>query len=311
MTISAHTERSTKFVFQTVVSRLRTPVRLLPVIGLMAGLASAAPALADSSASSPGPLAISQLATGPATVGQPETFTITVTNTTASPATDVFLGDALPPGARLVGTLPNPNVCAKGGAGGVQAFACLVGTLAPGQSFPLTFTILSGGTNITNHAATTGFAGGSFVTNTSDLSLALLPGAQIPSPVGTATDVQVTGFASSGSATAGSQFGYVFQVKNNGPLVASAVSFSDALPAGETFIGAGNTVTGLCTNNAGTITCNLGDLAVGASALVGIAVGAPSGLPSGSVVADTGVVTSASLDSNLNNNAFTVNVKIL
>ena len=181
----------------------------------------------------PGPLTISQSTSGPPTVGLPVTFTITVTNTTSGQATDVFLGDTLPIGARLTGALPNPNRCAKGGASGSQAFACLVGTLGASgsgsESFSINFTIIPSASTLDNKAATTGFAGGSFVTNSVDLILGAAPAP---------TDVQITGSSSTGSPSAGSPFAYVFQVKNSGPQLASAVSFSDTLPAGERVLGA-------------------------------------------------------------------------
>jgi uncharacterized repeat protein (TIGR01451 family) len=264
---------------------------------------------ATSSASSSGSLTISQLASGPAIVGQTETFSITVTNITGGDATNVFLGDLLPAGARLTGPLPNPNFCAKGGSGGQQGFACLVGTLAQGASFNIVFSIVPSTTTIDNKAATTGFANGAFTSNSSDLVLAL-SGSTVTTTNNTTTDVQVTGFASTGSPVAGSQFSYIYQVKNNGPLVASAVTFTDTLPVDEGYVGSGNSVTGLCSNNAGAISCSLGDLAVGASALVGITVTAPTDLTSGSVVSDTGSVATTTAESSTTNNNFTVSIKV-
>ena len=276
----------------------------------MSALVSVAPALADvAPVASPGPLTISQQATGTETIGQVETFTITVTNTTSASATNVFLGDTLPAGARLTGPLPNPNVCAKGGSGGSQAFACLVGPLDAGASFSISFQVVPSTTSMTNHAATTGFAGGSFVSNAVDLTVALT-GGSLTVTSNTTADVQVTGFATTGSPTAGSQFGYVFQVKNNGPVAASGVTFSDTLPPGETYLGSANSATGLCSNNAGTVSCSLGDLAVGASALVGVTLDAPTGLTSGTPVSDIAAVASATADSNLNNNSFAVTIKV-
>ena len=299
---------------QSILSRIGSAAKILPVVGLMSALVSVAPAMANvAPLTSAGPLTISQMATGTETVNQVETFTITVTNTTSAAATNVFLGDTLPSGARLTGTLPNPNLCAKGGSGGTQAFACLVGTLGAGASFNITFQIIPSTTSITNHAATTGFAGGSFVSNAVDLIVALSGGSTTTTTSSSTTaDVQVTGFASTGQPAAGSQFGYVFQVKNNGNATASAVTFTDALPAGETYVGAGNSVTGLCSNNAGTVSCSLGDLAVGASALVGISVDAPTGLTSGTqiTVTDVGSVASATTDTNLSNNSFPVTIKV-
>jgi large repetitive protein len=298
-------------VLRSVIGRAASTARILPVVGLMAALTGAAPALADvAPVSSAGPLAISQSATGTETIGQVETFTITVTNTTAGVANNVFLGDTLPAGARLTGALPNPNLCARTGSGGLQAFACLVGPLAAGASFNITFQIIPSTSSITNHAATTGFAGGSFVSNTVDLVIALTGGGSTTVPSSSSADVQITGFATTGQPTAGSSFGYVYQVKNNGPQVASAVTFTDTLPAGEGYVGAGNSVTGLCSNNAGTVSCSLGDLAVGASALVGIQVTAPTGLVSGTQITNVGNAASATADSNANNNSFAVTVKV-
>jgi large repetitive protein len=295
-------------VLKSIFSRAGSAVRILPVVGLMAALTSAAPVLADvAPVSSPGPLTISQSATGTETINQVETFTITVTNTTTAVANNVFLGDTLPAGARLTGTLPNPNMCAKTGSGGSQAFACLAGPLSAGASFSISFQIIPSTSSIDNHAATTGFAGGSFVSNAVDLVIALSGGSATTS---TSTDVQITGFASTGQPAAGSSFGYVYQIKNNGPQVASAVSFTDTLPSGEGYIGSGNSVTGLCSNNAGTVSCSLGDLAVGASALVGIQVTAPTGLASGTAISNVGNATSATVDSNLNNNSFAVTIKV-
>lgn len=294
-----------------MATRFGRTARILPVLGLMTTLLTASPALADvAPASSPGPLAITQTATGTETIGQIETFTITVTNTTTGVASDVFLGDALPIGARLTGPLPNPNFCAKGGFGGTAAFACLVGTLAPGASFSITFQVIPStpGTMV-NRAATTGFAGGSFTTNSVTLVVPVASGGVV-TPVSAAADVQVTGFASTGAPTAGSTYGYVFQVRNNGPQTATGVTFNDALPSGLSYVGSANSATGLCSFSAGTVSCSLGDLAVGATALVGIQVTAPTGLPFGTPITNVGTVTSTSADSNLNNNSFPVTVRI-
>src|ERR1051326_7359288 len=88
----------------------------------MSALVSVAPALASvAPVTSPGALSISQQATGTETVGQVETFTITVTNTTAAAASNVVLGDPRPVGAPLTAPLPTPNSGAKGDSGAQQA----------------------------------------------------------------------------------------------------------------------------------------------------------------------------------------------
>jgi uncharacterized repeat protein (TIGR01451 family) len=289
-------------VLSWIVSGIGGTARFLPIVALLAASVGAVPAFAvGNSASSPGPLTISQSTSGPPTVGLPVTFTITVTNTTSGQASDVFLGDTLPIGARLTGALPNPNRCAKGGASGSQAFACLVGTLGASgsgsESFSINFTIIPSASTLDNKAATTGFAGGSFVTNSVDLILGAAPAP---------TDVQITGSSSTGSPSAGSPFAYVFQVKNSGPQLASAVSFSDTLPAGERVLGAFST-SGTCTTSAGTVSCNLGDLAVGSSALIGVGVTAPT--TAGTYV-NSASVSSGVTDTNPANNTVSVTIQV-
>lgn len=297
-------------MFRSMAFRFGRTARILPALALMATLATASPSLADAApVSSPGPLTITQTATGTETIGQVETFTITVTNTTAGVANDVFLGDALPLGARLTGPLPNPNFCAKGGSGGTPAFACLVGALDPGASFSITFQLIPSAPTLTNRAATTGFANGSFATNAVSLTLNLASGGAV-TPVTSGTDVQVTGFATTGSPAAGSTYGYIFQVKNGGSQTATGVTFTDALPSGLGYVGSANSASGLCSFSAGTVSCSLGDLPVGGQALVGIQVIAPTGLAFGTPLTDVGSATSTTPDSNPNNNSFLVTVKV-
>jgi uncharacterized repeat protein (TIGR01451 family) len=68
---------------------------------------------------------------------------------------------------------------------------------------------------------------------------------------------------------------YTVRITNNGPSPASAVAVSDTLPAGATFLSATATQ-GVCSANGGTVSCQLGDLANGASATVTIRVRTPA-----------------------------------
>jgi uncharacterized repeat protein (TIGR01451 family) len=287
-------------VIRNPLSRVGLTTRLLPVIGLVIAVASTTPALADS-ATSPGPLTVSQTTNGPAITGVPLTYTITVTNTTSAPATDVFLGDQLPIGARLVGALPNPNLCAKGGAAGSPAFACLVGTLGAlgsgTERFSINFTIVPTTTTAFNHAAVTGFANGAFTINSVDLILA---------PAAAPTDVQVTGFSTNGGPSAGSLFAYVFQVKNGGSQIAPNVTFTDTLPDG---FGVGNALStrGACTISGKTVSCSIGDLGTGNQALIVIDGHAPS-VPG--TYTTTATVSSGVLDTNPSNNSVAVTIHV-
>src|SRR5262249_28080367 len=81
------------------------------------------------------------------------------------------------------------------------------------------------------------------------------------------TDLQVTGSSNQGSPPVGTPFTYTFQVKNNGPFAtAGSASFSDALPTDLT-LSSVTTDTGSCTSDT-TVSCDLGNLAVGAQATI-------------------------------------------
>jgi uncharacterized repeat protein (TIGR01451 family) len=84
-------------------------------------------------------------------------------------------------------------------------------------------------------------------------------------------DLSVTKSASPNPGQAGASLSYRVTVTNNGPAVASNVNLTDTLPSGVAF-GSVSTTQGMCMANATTVTCSLNDLAVGASAIVTIAV---------------------------------------
>jgi uncharacterized repeat protein (TIGR01451 family) len=70
------------------------------------------------------------------------------------------------------------------------------------------------------------------------------------------------------TATAGSTSTYTITVTNTGPLDGTNVQLTDTLPAGATF----NSASAGCASTSGQVTCNLGTLAVNASATITITV---------------------------------------
>lgn len=253
-------------------------------------------------ASSPGPLAASLVAGAPAQVGVPETLTYTATNTTAtsisgivvipSSTTDTVTLASLQQAIKVV--QPAGLVCV------LRHFECLLSApLAPGDSIimTLTFTPLSLDTLTTTVVNVFTPTGGTDVSNQVDLLTPVSPGP---------TDVQVTGFASTGSPARGATFTYTFQVKNNGPEPAYAVTFGDPLPAAVSLVGV-QTSAGSCAQAAGTVNCSLGDLAVGAQATVVITVVAPA---APSTFTNTASVGSGSPDRQPSNNSVGVTVQV-
>ena len=94
--------------------------------------------------------------------------------------------------------------------------------------------------------------------------------------------------------TSGEPFSYTIDVANGGPGPASGVTVTDVLPAGVSFIDAAPT--SACSDAAGTVTCELGSLADGATASIELHVVAdvPPGDPV--VVVNTATVASDRLD---------------
>jgi uncharacterized repeat protein (TIGR01451 family) len=234
-----------------------------------------------------------------AAVGVPLTYTLTGTNQTGDTATNmaVFLG--YPVSLKPSGL---PANCIRQQTGGSTDFInCSLGTLAGGASGTTTFSLVPqvAGT-IDSVAFSSGAIGGiSTTSNTIDLISQIAPAP---------TDLQVTGFASTGSPTVGSTFTYTFQVKNNGPQPALGVSFADVIPAAETFVSASTNLAGqTCGISAGQVSCSLGDLAVGAQANVTLTAIAP---PTPTTISDTATVSMMVTDLKPSNNAVSVTVQI-
>jgi uncharacterized repeat protein (TIGR01451 family) len=133
----------------------------------------------------------------------------------------------------------------------------------------------------------------------------------------TGADLQTSGSASTGSPDAGAQLTYTFQVKNAGPDSAAAVTVTDVLPAGTTYVGASvPTWQGLggpiaCgANNDGTattVTCGLGSMAKSGQATISIVVLAPV---TAGTFSNTGAAASSTADPNPANNSVTVTAQV-
>ena len=102
-----------------------------------------------------------------------------------------------------------------------------------------------------------------------------------------AADLSVVKAASSPTYTSGQQITFTITVTNAGPGPASAVTVTDILPAGTTFVSSSAGCTGTTT-----VSCNLGTLASGANASVSIVVTATGT----SAITNTASVASAATD---------------
>lgn len=243
---------------------------------------------ADVTASA-GPIILTMAPAAPLVQGTTVAYTISVTNAGPDPIAPLNVG------ANFQGASVNglPGGCVRLGGGLPQIF-CSVASLAPGATASFTAQIRPQDAGTVTFSASAG-GNGLLVVSATDVEDVA------PAP----TDVQVTGFASTGSPPLGSAFSYTFQVKNNGPFATfGGVSFTDALPASLSFVSVTSTA-GSCTGGA-VISCALGDLAVGAQAIVQIAVIAPA---SPQAVSNTASISlGAQTDRNPANDAVTVTV---
>jgi uncharacterized repeat protein (TIGR01451 family) len=106
-----------------------------------------------------------------------------------------------------------------------------------------------------------------------------------------AASVQITKTADAATVGAGSKIGFTLTVVNTGSGTAHGVTATDTLPtnAGTSWTVDGGTAAATCSISGGKLTCNIGDLAGGASATVHIS--SPTTTATCGTVKNTGTVT--------------------
>jgi len=303
---------------------------LMAAAALTVALAAAPAAFADT-ATSPGAIALSVTAPPSVLSGVQTTYTVSVTNNTASDFSFADSGGQLPVGWTLNAFGVNDD-CARSNSNAFgivrgPGFSCVwavagangfvTQTLSPGQTASWTFVATAGspGTYTAHFTAQGTFASGG-VSNTLDMTI---PVAQGPAAGGGgggggggattsgSPDLQLTGSASNGSPALGSAFSYKFQDKNGGKVDASGVTFDDPLPASVTATSV-STDTGTCSVDtaADSVHCDLGTLAVGKQATITVNALAPA---TSGAVTNTASTTFPGTDSNLANNSASVTIQ--
>jgi uncharacterized repeat protein (TIGR01451 family)/fimbrial isopeptide formation D2 family protein len=198
-------------------------------------------------------LSIAKTGAADYTPGTDHVWHLRVRNLGPSDAQDAKVSDTLPVGTTFV----SADAPCTESAGVVT---CALGTVAPGfdHTYDVTVAVDAGVTasplsNTATVSTTTTDPVAGNDTSTADAT---------PS---TLADVSVTKVAAPSAILKNGQTTFTMVVHNAGPSVARSVTLSDAMPSGLTVVSA----TGAgCTETAGTVSCALGDLAVGADALV-------------------------------------------
>ena len=234
----------------------------------------------------------------PVLVGKPVTYTLTVTNRGPSRATDVILTDTLPAEASLERVEASQGSCSSE----VGTVTCSLGALDSGAGATVNIILIpttteGSGIIITNTAQVTADEADPDLTNNS---------ASQPTRVTNFADVGVVLTDPPNGVVVGGNLVYTATITNSGPSDTTEVTLTDTLPSGMAFVSATSSV-GLCREQAGTVTCDLGTIAVGAGAEVSIVVNAQISVEPGQVetITNTVVMVPAEADPVEANNAAT------
>ncbi len=203
-------------------------------------------------------------------VGETLTYLVAVGNRGTQSVNGVVLTNTLPSGMLYISAnaergLPDgDNACLLEGG----TVTCQLGTLddyaSPGSTNTVRVTVSpSVGGNLTHTAEVRA--------NITDLDPDNNRASLQITASGNSTDLAVALGASPNPAGQGSELTYTATVTNQGNDPATDVGLSDILPAGMTFVSA-TPSQGACSENNGTVTCTLGEIAAGNSAEVGITV---------------------------------------
>jgi uncharacterized repeat protein (TIGR01451 family) len=244
----------------------------------------------------------------PVTQGNNITFTETVTNNGPAAETNATLSVPIPVNTTFYSLAPVPSgwSCTTPAVGVTGTVTCtLTGSLAAGAnvSFPLVVKVNSGvaaGTTISATATVSSTVGDPNLGNNS-VTVSTI----VASP--TQSSVTATKTAAPEPVNLGSTLTYILTVINSGPAVAQNVTVTDPLPAEVTYIpNSYSTTIGLCSGTT-TVTCTLGNLPVGSTAVITINVTATT-FSAASLSTNTATITSstAASTSNIPSYPFTV-----
>lgn len=242
------------------------------------------------------------------------TYTQVVTNSGSAAATTATYSDAVPANTTFQAFVaPAGWTCSTPGVGLTGTVTCTNPSVAAGSTgtFQLQVKVngaVAGGTVITD-TVTVGAANDVNVGNNTAVATDV---------VATATQADMalsTSTSPSGFVLAGDNLTYVQTISNNGPAVATGVSFTEATPANTTFQGvlvpAGWTCATPAVGATGTITCTNPSLAAGAVANINVIVKVNATTADGTTITANSSVTSAVSDPNPTNNSTTTNTVVI
>ena len=241
-------------------------------------------------------------APGPVTAGTNLVYTMTVTNNGPSTAPNVALADILPAEVKLVSATPSQGSCSGTTTPGTPPpLICNLGSLINGGVATVTVVVTvnadtpNGRTLINNASVASGFSDPNNGNNN----------ATATTLVQTRADLAVVKTSDAPSYKPSSLITYTVTVTNNGPSNALAVAVTDSLPTTKQALYLSDT--GGCTKSGLTLTCVVGDLAVGATRAFNINMTVKGSKGS---IANTANVASPTTDPTPANNSSTRTVTV-
>jgi uncharacterized repeat protein (TIGR01451 family) len=197
----------------------------------------------------------------PVVPGTNETYSLKVTNSGLSTATNVKVSDPLPAGLSFVSA---SSGCAEAN----KTVTCTAGEIAPGASRTFTVTVkVASSVDSCNELRNTASVTSSVADpDTSNNSAAICP------PIEGRSGLSITKRASTAAVPAGGgQVMYTLVVRNQGPSDDKGVKVTDALAPGLTLVSAKSSQ-GSCSTANNAVSCDLGTLKDGGSAQVLVTV---------------------------------------
>ena len=215
----------------------------------------------------------------PVNLGDETTYTVTITNSGPSYATNPVMVDTFPaPGSTPTATfsyegaltVSNGGSCTEPTVGVTSGvLRCTFAGLDAGQSATVTYKMRA--QTLTQLGATSGTAFNRATVSVDETETQTLNNSVDESTTARRnaaalpTDLGITKTGPTSPVKAGDLVNYIITVRNNGPQVSTSAQMRDVLPAGLSFVSAPG-----CLEASGTVTCPVGTLAVGASVVFNI-----------------------------------------
>jgi uncharacterized repeat protein (TIGR01451 family) len=187
----------------------------------------------------------------PVTVGDEIVYTITAANAGPDEAGTVQLTDAVPAGTSFVSATSSQGSCVEASG----TVTCALGSLTSGGTATVTLRVTADQAGqVTNTASVSSDVDDPNGGNNSDSETTTIQLVE--------ADLSVTKFGPAGAVSLSANIVYDITVRNDGPGDATGVEVTDVVPDGTSYVSA-EASQGSCAETAGTVTCDLGDLADG------------------------------------------------